>query len=449
MAPFGLQGRSAEQVKGVYLPVYLYSATAHTSYHASIGERYQDNERKNRTEYRDVAGRHSTYVADIVVTASRGIPNDELEGIERFDLGSLARYTPALVSGWISEEPSLGREECRRMARQEATAHVERLVRGFLPGDSVRSLRHDIELTDESVDLTLVPVWVFAVRYDDEKPPIRVLVNGQTGKVFGKVPFSWAKLGLIAAGVLAVIGLLRLLPGCFNDDRRPRLRPLRQPHRGRRPPLPDLQRGGPGGRARGPTGAAGRGAPLRRLRRRGLLQRAGPGPEVRLLRVGPAPRDHHRPHGADPPLPPVHRDPSAGHRGLPAVAARARVLPSLGPGLDRAARVAEGPVVGGVGVPGRRPRLLGRRLEPRRTQGALGPPRRPDRDALPRHPGARDPGPVRVRDRAADRQLPARDRAASNPRAPTTKRSSSSSTCGARPPASGWPRRWDAWPRTG
>ncbi len=211
MGPFGLKGRSAERVKGVYLPAYLYSATAHTSYRASIGERYKDKDDKSRTEYRDLEGRHSTYVADILVTASRGIPNDEIEGIEPFDLGVLARYTPGLVSGWIAEEPSLTREECRHLARQEATARVGQLLRRFLPGDSVRDLRHHVELADESIDLTLVPLWVFAVRYHDEKPPIRVLVNGQTGRVYGRVPLSWAKVGLIVAGIAALVGLVRLL----------------------------------------------------------------------------------------------------------------------------------------------------------------------------------------------------------------------------------------------
>jgi len=211
MGPFGLKDRAAEKVKGIYLPTYLYSATAYTTYAASIAEHYKGDDRERKTEYRDLDGRHATYVADILVTASRGIPNDEIEGIEPFDLGALVRYTPALVSGWIAEEPSRTQEECRDLARQEATAHVAELLRGFLPGDGVRGLRHQTALEDESVDLTLAPVWVFAIRYDDEKPPIRVLVNGQTGKVFGKVPLSWAKVGLIAAGILTLIGLARLL----------------------------------------------------------------------------------------------------------------------------------------------------------------------------------------------------------------------------------------------
>jgi hypothetical protein len=211
MAPFDLKDKAAEKVRGIYLPTYLYSATAYTTYAASIAEHYKGDDRERKTEYRELDGRHATYIADILVTASRGIPNDEIEGIEPFDLGALVRYTPALVSGWISEEPSRTQEECRDLARQETTARVSEMLRGFLPGDGVRDLRHQTRLEDESVDLTLAPVWVFAIRYDDEKPPIRVLVNGQTGKVFGKVPLSWAKVGLIAVGILAVIGLVRLL----------------------------------------------------------------------------------------------------------------------------------------------------------------------------------------------------------------------------------------------
>ena len=93
-------------------------------------------------------------------------------------------------------------------ARQREIAKV---LRGFLPGDGIRGLRHDTTLEDESIDLTLAPVWVFAIRYDEKKPPIRVLVNGQTGRVFGKAPLSWAKVGLMAAAIVALIGLVRLL----------------------------------------------------------------------------------------------------------------------------------------------------------------------------------------------------------------------------------------------
>jgi hypothetical protein len=101
-------------------------------------ERYKKG-KENKTEYRDLNGHHATYVADILVTASRGIPNDEIEGIEPFDLRALHRYEPALVSGWISEEPSRTHQECQALARLESTARIGQLLQRFMPGDGTSS----------------------------------------------------------------------------------------------------------------------------------------------------------------------------------------------------------------------------------------------------------------------------------------------------------------------
>ena len=219
LAPFGLEGAAAEKVEGVYVPAYLYSALAVTRYAARIGEDYWVTEtsrdskgrtqtrRKRKTELRDLRGPHRVYLGDVLVTASRGVSNDELESAEPYNLEELRRYGPGLVAGWSAEEPSMTRDECLALARRESSEKVGRLLRDFMPGDSVRGLDHDTVLENESADLTLLPMWVFAVRYAAQKAPVRLLVNGQTGEVWGKVPISWAKIGIIAAVVLGVLSL--------------------------------------------------------------------------------------------------------------------------------------------------------------------------------------------------------------------------------------------------
>lgn len=231
LAPTVLKRRAADKVTGVYLPTYLYSATASTTYSASIGEVYYTTEvsrdskgrtrvkRKRRIEYCDLNGAHANYVGDVVVTASRGIPNDELEAIELYDFAGLRRYAPAVVSGWISEEPSLTRDECLHLARGESTRKIGGLLHQFMPGDSHQKLDHTTELADESVDLVLLPVWIFAIRYDPEKPPIRILVNGQTGKVGGTIPTAWGRVVKIAVAVLGLLSLpvlVAMLAGLFR-----------------------------------------------------------------------------------------------------------------------------------------------------------------------------------------------------------------------------------------
>ena len=230
LAPPGLRDRAADRVTGVYLPTYLYSAVASSTYSARIGEDYYVTEvsrdskgrtsvkRKRKTEYYELSGPHHSYVGDVVVTASRGIPNEEVEAVEPFDLGGLRRFSPSMVSGWISEEPSMTREECLELSRRESKSKIRRALGRFMPGDSSSGLEDHTALAKESIDLVLLPVWVFAMRYREDRPPIRLLVNGQTGRAWGKVPTSWKKVAIIAGvilGLIAVPVILGLVAGLF------------------------------------------------------------------------------------------------------------------------------------------------------------------------------------------------------------------------------------------
>jgi hypothetical protein len=220
LAPSGLQRAAAERVQGIYLPAYLYSAAVDIEYSATIGEAYERTKvdvsskrlrRVRETEWRDLAGRHSSYVTDTVVTASRGLANAELEAIEPYDLAELVAYSPAVVSGWIAEEPSLTREDCLQLAREEVRQRAIGTIEEFLPGDTHRDTSCHASLRDESADLILLPVWVVALRYHPRKPLVRFVVNGQTGSVWGATPLSWPKLALIAAAIAGLAGLLVLV----------------------------------------------------------------------------------------------------------------------------------------------------------------------------------------------------------------------------------------------
>ncbi|MEZ4381859.1 MAG: hypothetical protein R3A79_10940 [Nannocystaceae bacterium] len=207
-----------EALRGIYVPAYLFSAAAHADYTAQIGENYQETytttdskgrtvtRTRTKTEWHTLSGRYAAYVSDVVVTASRGIPNDELEGIEPFDLRALHRYSPRLLSGWIAEEASMAAAECRQLAIDEALAEVQQRIARMLPGDKQRGLQVSAKLDALDQELVLVPVWVLPVRWGEApEQVVRVLVNGQSGAVFGKAPRSWVK---IIALVLVIAGLI-------------------------------------------------------------------------------------------------------------------------------------------------------------------------------------------------------------------------------------------------
>ena len=206
--------------RGLYLPAYLYCAVSESEYRCRIGENYTETytttDSKGRTvtrtrtvtEYRNLTGHFSSYIRDVMVTASAGISNELLEKVEPFDMRALVRYTPALLSGWIAEEASLSRDACRELARAESMSKVGERLSSMMPGDSHSDLNHRTRLTDEVTDLLLLPVWVFAVRPAEDEPPIQILVNGQTGEVAGFVPRSWVRIILVVLGGLAIAALI-------------------------------------------------------------------------------------------------------------------------------------------------------------------------------------------------------------------------------------------------
>lgn len=212
---------------GIYLPAYLYGAVASSQYAARIGENYTETETYTttdskgrtvtrtrtvtKTEWRPLQGQHQCYIVDVLVTASSGVSNPALEAIEPFDLRSLRGYEDSFISGWLAEEPSRSKQECKQFAHDETLALVERKLSNFMPGDSFSNLQTNTDVTNEVIDLVLLPVWSYALRYADDQPPLQILVNGQTGRVGGKVPVSTTKIALTVLVVVVVCALLFIL----------------------------------------------------------------------------------------------------------------------------------------------------------------------------------------------------------------------------------------------
>ncbi len=221
-----LRRAKVEALRGVYVPAYLYSAAAHTHFTAQIGETYTEKVEREvetkpkwngrgpvqlpgkrteertvtRTEYRPLSGNHVGYVTDVVVSASAAIGARELADVGPFDLRVMRRYSPALVAGWLAEDFARPPEDCRHACRDEAVDRVGDELRSFMPGDSYSDLAWKTRVDWESLDPILVPVWVLAVRYREDRPALRVVINGQTGRIAGRVPRSWRK---IAAAIIA------------------------------------------------------------------------------------------------------------------------------------------------------------------------------------------------------------------------------------------------------
>lgn len=212
--PRGFNALEVKSLRPVYLPAWLFEAEADVSWRASVGYEYtttDGKESKTKVEWHDVHGQARLRVYDVLVSASRQVGNDDLERIEPFDYGRIARYSDAALAGWPAEEASRGPAAVRDELVAEAGAQLERRIAAMVPGERKKGPSVTWRLRSERVDALLVPVWTMLVRYSPARPAVRVLVNGQTGKVWGKAPVSWAKVVLAVLAALGLVALLALL----------------------------------------------------------------------------------------------------------------------------------------------------------------------------------------------------------------------------------------------
>ena len=118
---------------------------------------------------------------------------------------------PSVLPGWIAEEASLESIACMEMARKEAVAEVGASLSKFMPGDTHSDLKFTTHFDREGADLVLVPIWVLALRWNPQKPALRILINGESALVGGDAPKSPLKIAAAIITGLAVAGVIGYL----------------------------------------------------------------------------------------------------------------------------------------------------------------------------------------------------------------------------------------------
>jgi hypothetical protein len=145
---------------------------------------------------------------DLLVHASKGLPEKLAEELGRFDTRALVPYRPEYLAGWRAEEYAVDLEVGMRAAAARIEATQSERCAGDVPGDTHRSLRVGNRLSDVRWKHVLLPIW--SLTYDFAGKSYAVLVHGQSGKVVGDAPYSWIKILLLAVGILLAVALALL-----------------------------------------------------------------------------------------------------------------------------------------------------------------------------------------------------------------------------------------------
>jgi DNA-directed RNA polymerase subunit RPC12/RpoP len=220
-----------EQVFGVYVPYWTFDAhvysrwTAERGWYYYVTETYQETENgetvtKTRevrhTRWEDASGHRQDQYDDVLVCASKGLPEKLANSLTSFDTKQLQPYAPGYLAGWRAESYAIDLPVAWTQAQQTIQSGQESRCRSDVGGDEVRSLSVQNQLSNETFKHILLPVYVAAYRYNNQ--PFRFLVNGQTGEIQGEAPYSWVKIILLVLVIAAIITAIVLLVRNNDDD---------------------------------------------------------------------------------------------------------------------------------------------------------------------------------------------------------------------------------------
>ena len=135
--------------------------------------------RPHQSECHCVTGLYLVYADDLLVPASRSVPQEWADILFDFDTKALAPYSADFISGYTAEIYQIPLEEASLVARQ----HTLRAGRSFEQENSLAGKRYrdfimnSAGMTVDSFKLALLPLWLGSYRYRDEN--FALAINGK------------------------------------------------------------------------------------------------------------------------------------------------------------------------------------------------------------------------------------------------------------------------------
>lgn len=207
-----------DSMTGMYVPFWMYDYHVKGSYDGE-GTKIRkwmsgDKEFTETSIYHVVRDMEADF-DKMPVDASEAMPDATMDLMEPYDYKALEGFQEKYMSGFFAERYNEDDVASERRAVTKAKQDAESILRGSINGYTTLKSAQNNQVTLERTDTNyaLLPVWIYDYKYKGED--YRFHINGQTGKIIGKVPVSskkvWGYGATVFGTLFAILMLLRQL----------------------------------------------------------------------------------------------------------------------------------------------------------------------------------------------------------------------------------------------
>ena len=208
---------AVENLHGVYLPFWTYDAQTIAQWSGEAGTYYYENvqvmvngrmqnQRIQKVRYNYRKGTLKHFFDDVLVVASKGLQQKHVDRVLPYRLSEVVNFDPRLMVGWEAEIYDLELDKGYQAASSIMDYKLRNMCSAQLGGDTQRNLHVNSEKFDQTFKHIVLPVWICSYQYNNKS--FHFTINGQTGRVYGKKPTSYWKIGfLIFLFLLFIFGI--------------------------------------------------------------------------------------------------------------------------------------------------------------------------------------------------------------------------------------------------
>ena len=136
------------------------------------------------------------------------------DGIHPYDVSGIKPYAGGYLSGFLAEKRDVPEADAKQGMLREAEGYAESMLREDASFNTLTGSAQ-FSATETKMRYVLLPAWVLTYKGGKNGAPYYYMMNGQTGKVCGRLPIDKKRLWATALGVGLAVFLLLCGGGAF------------------------------------------------------------------------------------------------------------------------------------------------------------------------------------------------------------------------------------------
>jgi hypothetical protein len=204
-----------DALHGIYVPFWTYDAQTYSQWSGYGGRHYyvtvndtdangnRTTRREQKTEWIYREGHYEHIFDDILIGGATELTQNEYESIYPYQLEELVNFDARYMSGFKADVYDIAVHDGYSKAEQFMQEVIHDACADQCRIDTYRDLEVNTSYENQTYKHILLPLWVCSYLY--KKKTYHFLINGQTGKIYGKKPVSAAKVSIVVILVLLLI----------------------------------------------------------------------------------------------------------------------------------------------------------------------------------------------------------------------------------------------------